>query len=81
MTVQVIDGTQCDISWNPTRMIFSINVSTTRNIPHMLCEYDLATAFNRRPVRRAATVYASYSAPCLNIIVLLRIHGAVKDGY
>ena len=37
-----------------------MKVSTTRNITHKLCVYDLATSLNRRPVSRAATVLASY---------------------
>ena len=76
-----IEGIWYDISRNPTRTISSMKVSTTRNITHKLHVYDRGTKFNRRPVSRAARVLASYWAPCLNIIVLLRIHTPVKDHY
>ena len=79
MTLQIIEGIWYDISRNPTRTISSMKVSTTRNITHKLCENHLPTSLNRRPVSRAATLLASYWAPCLNIIVLLRIHAPVKD--
>jgi len=81
MTLQVIEGIWYDISWNPTQTISSMKVSITSNISHMLCVYDLATSFNRRPVSWAATVLASYWALCLNIIILHSIHPPVKDRY
>jgi len=81
MTLQVIEGIWYDISKNPTRTIFSMKVSTTRDNTDKLWVYDLATSFNRRPVSRAATVIASYLAPCLYILVLLMIHAPVKDHY
>jgi len=81
MTLQVIEGLWYDISRNPTRTISSLKVSMTRDITHKLCVYDLATSFNRRPVSQAATVIASYWAPCLDILVLLMIHTPVKDRY
>jgi len=43
--------------------------------------YDLATWFNWRPLSRAGTVLRSNWAPCLNPIVLPRIHAPVKDHY
>jgi len=73
MTLQITEGIWYDISRNPTRTMSSMKVSTTRNIAHKLCVYDLANSLNTRPVSRAATVLASYWAPCRNIIVLLRI--------
>jgi len=81
MTLQVIEGILYDISRNPTRTISSMKVSTTRDITHMLYVYDLPTSFNWRPGSRAATVLASNWAPCLNMIVLLRIHTPGKDRY
>jgi len=81
MTLQVKEGIWYDISRNPTRTISSIKVSTTRDITHKLCMYDLATSFNRRPVSQAATLIASYWAHCLFILVLLMIHAPVKDHY
>jgi len=81
MTSQVIEGIWYDLSRNPTRTIFSMKVSMTRNITHNLCMYNLATSFNGRPVSQAATVIASYWAPCLYIAVLLMIHTPVKDCY
>jgi len=47
------NGRRRDMIWylqNPTRTIFSMKVSTTRDITHKMCVYDLATSFNRRPV-------------------------------
>jgi len=79
MTLQVIEGIWYDISRNPTRLISIMKVSTTRDITYKLSVYDLPTSFNRRHVSRAATVIASYSAPCLYILVLLMIHTPVKD--
>jgi len=79
MTLLVKQGIWYDISRNPTRTISSMKVSMTRDITHMLCVYDHATWFNRRSVSRAATVIASYWAPCLYILVLLMIHTPVKD--
>ena len=76
-----IEGIWYDISRNPTKTLLSMKVSPTRNITHRFCVYNLATSFNRRPVSRAATVLASYWAPCLNIIVLFRIHAPVKNHY
>jgi len=81
MTLQVIEELWCDISRNPTRMISSTMVSTTRDITHMLCLYVLATSFNRSPVSGAATLIASNWASCLSIFVLLRIHTPVDDHY
>jgi len=81
MTLQVTEGIWYDISRNPARTISSMKVSTTRNITHKLCVYDLAISFNRRPVSQTANVLAFYLALCLNIIVLLRIHTPVKDRY
>jgi len=81
MTSKFIEGITYDISRNPTRTIRSNKVSPTRDITHKLCVYDLATWFNRKPVSLAAIVIASYCAPFLNIIVLLRIHTAVKVHY
>jgi len=81
MTLLVIQGTWYDISRNPTGTISRVKVSTTRDIMHKLCLYDLATSFNRRPVSQAATVIALYWAPCLYILVLLMIHTPVKDRY
>jgi len=81
MTLQIKEGIWYDNSRNPTRTICTMKVSTTRNITHMLCVSDLATSLNRRPVSRAATVLASYWAPCPNIIVLLMIYASVKDRY
>jgi len=81
MTLQVIEGIWYDITWNPTRIISRMKVSMTRDITHKLWIYDLATSFNGRPVSRAATVIASYWAPCLYILVLIMIHAPVKDRY
>jgi len=81
MTLQVIAGIWYNLSRNPTRTVSRINVSTPRDITHTLCVYDLATSFNIRPVSRAATVIASYWAPCLYIQVLLMIHAPAKDCY
>jgi len=74
MTLQVIQGIWYDISRNPTRTISSMKVTTTRDITHNMCMYDLATSFNRRPVSPAAIVIAFHCAPCLYILVLLMIH-------
>jgi len=81
ITLQIIEGIWYDSSWNPTRTISSMKVSTSRDITHKLYVYDLPTSFYRRPVSRAATVIASYWTPCLNIIVLFRIHATLKDRY
>jgi len=81
MALHVIERISYDISRNPTTTISSMKVSTTRYIKLMLCVYHLATWFNRRPVSHAAKVLAFYWAPCLNMIVLLRIHAPVKDCY
>jgi len=81
MTLQVIDGIWYDISRNPRKTISSKKVSTTRDITHKLCVYDLATSYNRKLVSWAATVIASYWAPCLYIFVLLMIHAPVKDHF
>jgi len=80
-TLQVIEGIWYDIFRNPLGTISSMKVSTTRDITHKLCVYDLATSLNRWPVSRAATVIGSYWAPCLYIVVLLMIHTPVKDRY
>jgi len=81
MTSQVIEGIWYDISKNPTRTISSMKASKTRDITHKLCMCDLATSFNRRSASQAATLIASYWAPCLYILVLLMIHTPVKDRY
>ena len=81
MTLQVIERIWYDISWNLTRTISSMKVSTSRDITYKLCMYEHAPSFNRRPVSRAATVIAAYWAPCLDILVLLMIHTQVKDLY
>jgi len=81
MTLQVIDGIWYNICRNPTRTISSMKVSTTRDITHKLCMYDLTTSFNGRPVSLAATVIASHWAPCLYILVLFMIHTPIKDHY
>jgi len=79
VTLQAIAVIWYDIARNPTRTISSMKVSMTRDITHNMCVYHLATWFNRRRVSQAATTIAYYWAPCLNIIVLLRIHAPVKD--
>ena len=81
MTLQVIERIWYAISCNQTRTVSSMKISMTRDNTHKLCVYDLATWFIRRPVSQAATVIASYWAPCLYILVLLMIHAPVKDCY
>jgi len=43
----------------------------TRHFTLLMCVYDLLLHSNMRPVRRAATVIASFRAPCVNFIVSL----------
>jgi hypothetical protein len=81
MTLQVIEGLWYDLSRNPTRTVSSIKGSTRTEITHKLFVYDVATSFNRWPVSRAATVIASYWAPCLYILVVIMIHTPVMDHY
>jgi len=81
MTFHVIEVIWYDICKNPRRTLSSMKVSMTRNITHKLCVYNLATSFDRRPLSHAATMLAFCCAPCLNIIVLLRIHAPVKGCY
>jgi hypothetical protein len=81
MTVQVIGVIWYAIPRNSTTTISSMKCSITRYSTHKLYVYDLARSFNRRPVRRAVTVIASYWASCLYRLVLLMIHASVKDCY
>jgi len=76
-TSKVIGGLWYNISRNPTRTMSSRNVSMTRDITYKFCMYDHVSSFQRRPVSRAATVSASYWPPCLNIVVVVRIHTPV----
>jgi hypothetical protein len=81
MTLQVIQAIWYDISRNHTRTISSMKISMTRDNTYKLYVYDHVTSFNRMPVSRAATVIASYRAPCLYILVLLMTYTPVNDRY
>ena len=81
ITLMVIQGIWYHISRNKTRTISSIKVSTTRDITEKLCVYHLAPSFNWRTVGHSAKLIASYSAPRLNITILLRIYTPVTHHY